>query len=506
MKVNNKLLPRPVLALIIVFLVGAILRVWGINNQGFWHDEIYSLANLNGFDAYLFQGSDLLPNSKVLAAREYVQMLGHPRFLETLERNILHEGHPPLYQIILKGWSVIAGTSETSLRALSSFAALMTLLVIYKTGELLESADVGGKAALLLSTSPFHVFFSIEARSYSLAILFCSLATLAGVAISNKPEANYKFWIIWIISITAAFYTHYYAGIYCAVMALSILPMIPERNIYRFLWVLPFGLFLIWTPFFINTITLQSKLHWTYGTASIGDSIGGIFSGLIDILTGTRHSAPSSIRLFATILLVISFSGLAVKNTIGRYTEKRLMWVIVSFILLIYAVDIITNHHTILIPRYISFCQPALLLLLAIYFSRFKTTGNILLLLFTIISIQGSLLTISGERAPKQMLRETAAFINEKYSPGDQILVTPNGPTLLGLSLYLNPNVLIAGASEENVENQIMENVKAGHNTWLVRQRLGSEYIPLEKNKTKLDSLEPHYTRFVGLDLYKYNE
>ena len=70
MKFINKLLPRSILALIIVFLIGAVLRVWGINTQGFWHDEIYSLANLNGFDAYLFQGSDLLANSKVLAARE----------------------------------------------------------------------------------------------------------------------------------------------------------------------------------------------------------------------------------------------------------------------------------------------------------------------------------------------------------------------------------------------------------------------------------------------------
>ncbi len=60
MKINNKLLPRPISALIIVFLIGAILRVWGINTQGFWHDEIYSLANLNGFDAYLFQGSVLI--------------------------------------------------------------------------------------------------------------------------------------------------------------------------------------------------------------------------------------------------------------------------------------------------------------------------------------------------------------------------------------------------------------------------------------------------------------
>ena len=505
MKINNKLLPRSVLALIIVLLIGTVLRVWGINTQGFWYDEIYSLANLNGFDAYLFPGSDLLANSKVLPAKEYVQMLEHPRFLETLERNILHEGHPPLYQIILKCWSVIVGTSETSLRALSSFAALMTLLVIYKTGELLESTDIGVKAALLLATSPFHVFFSIEARSYSLAILFCSLATLAGVAISNKQRPSYKIWIVWITSTTGAFYTHYYAGIYCGVMALSIAPMIPKSFIYRFLWALPFGLFLIWTPFFINTISLQSKLHWTYGTASISDSIGGIFSGLIDILTGPRQSAPLSIRLFATIFLVISFFGLAVKNTIGRYTEKRLMWVIVTFILLIYAVDIITNHHTILIPRYISFCQPALLLLLAICFSKLKTTGNIILLLLAIVSIQGSLLTISGERAPKQMLREAAVFINEKYSPGDQILVSPNGPTLLGLSLYLNPNVLIAGVSEENVESKIMENLKAGHNTWLVRQRLGSEYIQLKKKITKLDSLEPNYTRFVGLDLYKYN-
>jgi uncharacterized membrane protein len=505
-KSHNIFHVRPALLLVIAILTGMILRVACIDTQGYWYDEIYSLAGLNGFDAYLFEGSDLRPNSKVLPAKEYIKMMEYPRFLATLERNIIHEGHPPLYQLTLKAWSLIAGTSETSLRGLSSFAALMTLFVIYRTGEYLESSSIGAKAALLLAISPFHIFFSNEARSYTLGIMFCSLATLAGVAIAKELQPKNKFWAMWVISVACAFYTHYYAGIYCAILALIIAPTALKTNLHRILWVLPFGLFLIWLPFLFDTISLQSTLHWTHGLASFSDSMWAIPSGLVDILTGPRHSATQGERLFAIGLLIISLWGLAVKNTLLGFTEKKLLFLTLGFPLSIYVVDIVTNHHTILIPRYFSFCQPALVLMMATYLSRLKMKGNILLAIFVIVSIHGSLLTINGIRAPKQMLKEAAFFINKKYTEGDHILVTPNGPTLLGLSVYLNPSLLLGAVSEENIESRISSNLSLGRNTWLVRQKLGSEPIPLGRNTASHAPLTPNsFTRFVGLDLYKYD-
>ena len=204
--------------------------------------------------------------------------------------------------------------------------------------------------------------------------------------------------------------------------------------------------------------------------------------------------------------MIVSVWGLAVKNTLIGFSEKKLILLTLSFPISIYIVDIITNHHTILIPRYFSFCQPTLLLIIAIYLSRLKMKGNALLIIFVIFSLSGSLLTIDGTRAPKQMLREAAVFINEKYVEGDHILVTPNGPTLLGLSLYLNPDLLLGAVSEENIENRISDNLSSGRNTWLVRQRLGSEPNPLSENMTNHIPIAPKsHTRFVGLDLYKYD-
>ena len=72
-----------------IIISGAALRGAALDTQSYWHDEIYSVAHLYGFDAYLFPGSDLSATEIVKPVEEWLEPLGEERYLETLPRNIL---------------------------------------------------------------------------------------------------------------------------------------------------------------------------------------------------------------------------------------------------------------------------------------------------------------------------------------------------------------------------------------------------------------------------------
>lgn len=89
-------------------------------------------------------------------------------------------GNPPLYYSLLHLWLVF-GDSESSLRALSVIASVVTVPVVYLLGSTIADRRLGLLAALLLATSPLHVRYAQEARTYALFILTATVA-LWGVA------------------------------------------------------------------------------------------------------------------------------------------------------------------------------------------------------------------------------------------------------------------------------------------------------------------------------------
>jgi hypothetical protein len=93
------------------------------------------------------------------------------------------------------------------LRAPSLIAGAATVPLVY----LLGLRTVGRRAALvataLTALSPFMVFYSAEARGYSLMIALVLLSTLAMVAAVETRRA--RLWLAYAICACAAVYTHY---------------------------------------------------------------------------------------------------------------------------------------------------------------------------------------------------------------------------------------------------------------------------------------------------------
>ncbi len=82
-----------------------------------------------------------------------------------------HDNHPPLHNLILRGWWLLVGDGEFVMRFPSVLFGLVWLALIYRLGRTLGGRRVGALAALLLALSRFAVTWAQSARMYTWAAL-----------------------------------------------------------------------------------------------------------------------------------------------------------------------------------------------------------------------------------------------------------------------------------------------------------------------------------------------
>lgn len=179
------------LMLLALMLLAFALRVYRLDAQSLWSDEGLSLYRAR------LSLSENLTNVVVV-----------PPGVPTQDTN------PPLYFILLSGLRAVVGESEFALRFLSVMAGVIVVPLLYVAGKRLFSMPVGVAAAALCALSPFFVWYSQEARMYtllaalSLASVHWLVRALAPPRSLAKEEARRR-WMAWIVVTVAALYTHF---------------------------------------------------------------------------------------------------------------------------------------------------------------------------------------------------------------------------------------------------------------------------------------------------------
>jgi hypothetical protein len=114
--------------------------------------------------------------------------------------------HPPVYWMLLKGWTVFAGTSEFSMRLLSVFAGLTFVALVFYLSRRLFSRRAGLAAMIFAALSPHLIRNSQDARMYSLG---GTLALAGVVCLVNGLQHGLARWWLGYFALTAlACYTH----------------------------------------------------------------------------------------------------------------------------------------------------------------------------------------------------------------------------------------------------------------------------------------------------------
>ena len=161
--------------MVVILLLAALLRIEGLNDQGLWGDEGWSV-----------EFSDDANPANVTKA-------------------LVSDLHPPLYFIGLAIWREIAGDSEISMRMLAVFAALISIALV---SRLAATKASGAMAALVLSIADKHIVLSQEVRHYPLAFMMMAWASWLFWRWLRQPSRRNT--LLYSLIIILSLYIHYY--------------------------------------------------------------------------------------------------------------------------------------------------------------------------------------------------------------------------------------------------------------------------------------------------------
>jgi mannosyltransferase len=119
------------------------------------------------------------------------------------------ESTPPLYYIVAWGWSKLFGLGETQLRSLSALVGAASIPIAYLIGRELAGRRAGLIATALVAVNPMLIWYSQEARAYSLLAFFCGLSLLFFLRLLHTQRR--REFALWAVFSSLALATHYFA-------------------------------------------------------------------------------------------------------------------------------------------------------------------------------------------------------------------------------------------------------------------------------------------------------
>lgn len=186
------------LALAGVIAGAAALRFAGLGIQSYHHDEVITAMRV-------------IPGS-----------LG--RVLHEVK---VSESNPPLYYVLAWAWAKAFGRNEFELRSLSALFGAAVVPVAYLIGRQLASRRAGLILATIVAVNPMLLWYSQEARSYSLLIFFSALSFYFLLRALDRGEGRDL--ALWALSSALALCSHYFAAFPLAIEAAWLLVALRSR-------------------------------------------------------------------------------------------------------------------------------------------------------------------------------------------------------------------------------------------------------------------------------------
>ncbi|MBI5514733.1 MAG: glycosyltransferase family 39 protein [Deltaproteobacteria bacterium] len=245
---------RPGLALALA--AGALLRVPGLRRESFWLDE--------------------------LSAVRVATMDLHGLFTHLQTWDV----HPPLYFLLLKAWTALAGAGERGARSLSVLLGLGALAATAWLAGLLGGARAALGGALLAATSPFLVYYSREARGYALLHLLTALSL--GGLLQALREPSHKHLGRYGITALGLLYAHAFGALTVLAQALAVALSLRHEDKHRGRWTLTYGWvgvgFLPWLPTALRQAGRVQEGFWIAPPDPLGWLLGWAREGPLSVL------------------------------------------------------------------------------------------------------------------------------------------------------------------------------------------------------------------------------
>ena len=329
---------------------------------------------------------------------------------------LLRDGSPPLWYLLLHGWTAAFGTSAAATHSLSLVFGLATVPLGWVIGDRLFGRRSAWFVASLAAVSPFVTYFSRETRMYSLVVLLtlCVSWTFVEAFVDGNRRARWWF----VASLLALLYTHnwgLYTGVACAA---ALVPIAFARRDWRSVLrdaAVPFALvavgYLPWLPSLLAQVR-NTGAPWSY-TPSARDVVRELAALFRDerILVG---------------LVLAAGVGL---GPLARRWRSRDALVIVSLTVLAVVPVIIGWGLAHVEPswatRYLAVVVAPLLVIVGVGLARAGGVGIAGLAITALLIVQ-PITRVDGmplPRSAKSNAREVAALLAPRLEPGDLVIV-----------------------------------------------------------------------------------
>lgn len=383
-------------ALAAVLLVGAYLRLTALARQSLWFDEI-----------------DVV----VRAQRPFSQVLH--TFVAAGENG-------PFYNVLLALWVRAFGISETAVRLPSALAGVLAIPLIYLLGRRLAGRAVGLLAAGLLAISPYHVWYSQEAKMYSIVVL---LALASSYALVEALESNRRlWWALYVLATSLMFYNHVATVLVFVAQSLYAVATVRSWPGRRRSWLVAVALLTLpYLPIALWALKVIS------GGAPTWQPHARLWDALRIFATKFALNRYPDLAIEArAALLYALLAGLGVAVLAAR--ERRRRWWL--FLLLLSVVPVVglwlvSLRQSVFADRYAMVALPAYLVLVAVavvWLIRRRVLWPLSLVVIALLLIYawGPLRDVNRTSSQqKEDWRDGFAWVAARAQPGDEILIDP---------------------------------------------------------------------------------
>jgi mannosyltransferase len=424
------------LAVLALTALGFALRWVSIDTRGFWLDEAITVS----------QASQSISG-----------------IIKTLSEGV----HPPLYHILVHLWMTVFGRGEVAVRSFSVLVGVIAIPAAYWAGSRMYDRATGLISAGIVTLSPYLIWYSQEARMYSLLFLagllstaFLALAVRRNRASPERRGGRFWLWAGFLFWTLVGMFTHYFftfllIGQVAFYVFVVVAPDVRRRRAEgtaRTRWWRPWGLFAD-----VPTLGAWLTVHVVAGLALLAWLLNSVFVGSQNALLGSVTGSGLGYGQEGASL-ALRFNDVAavfVEMTAGMHTQAATdvlvaMWpftLTVMFLILHFirpasrrtwllvcgasgiAVMMLLGQWQgqVLASRYFAAVAAPAVLLVALLFTRIdrRTAGMLLAVLVVLWAVSYVDQSYNPDNRMRYDNREGFAKVVSGWQPGDAVFYEP---------------------------------------------------------------------------------
>lgn len=357
-----------VAALLAIFLITSI----HLTRESLWDDEGYTMGIIRDSSA---------PPESLRASLQFI----FSSLSNTLMRVRTVDVHPPLYYVTLDAWTLVAGHSIYAVRLYSALWGLIALVATYAAGRrLFQDHRLAVIAVLTLGTASFFVYYTREARMYTMLMALAALSMWAYARWMQQQTVRRA--LLYGVLMALLLYTHYAAVFVILAQVIHWLIFVKKGNLRVtpafFRALIPYTtailVFALWVP----SALAQYRIHGGPGGLPLASDWNTVAALLVLLTNGYVW--------FYAIIVILTF-------VYARHYQNSLSLVILWMVVLPVALLLFNGAvRPMFQMRYIIPILPAFALLIALgiqnlfslrFFTPFRTLRFVLLAFFLYLQL-----------------------------------------------------------------------------------------------------------------------